>query len=72
MSWVIIFICDFVLFQTIALHSELLKKTRVDSSDVNAVLRLMDTSPIVGSHASTYLSFGEEKLCCQNVSKHLY
>ncbi|KAL0831103.1 hypothetical protein ABMA28_001975 [Loxostege sticticalis] len=50
---------------TIALHSEMLKKSRVDCWDVNSVLTLADTSPVVGTCAAQYASIGEEKLCCQ-------
>ncbi|KAL4715492.1 hypothetical protein ACJJTC_009118 [Scirpophaga incertulas] len=48
----------------IALHSEMMKKSRVDSWDVNSVLMLSDSSPVIGTCASTYVSVGEEKICC--------
>lgn len=50
---------------TLALHSEMLKKTRVDTWDVNTVLTLADTSPVVGACGPQYTSFSDEKLCCQ-------
>lgn len=53
------------VIQSIALHSEMSKKTTVDSSDVNCVLRLMDSSAIVGCTSPRYTTFGEEKLCHQ-------
>lgn len=55
------------MFQTIALHSEMMKKSRVDSWDVNTVLMLSDTSPVVGTSSSHYVAVGDEKLCCQMV-----
>lgn len=58
----------YLTLQTIALHSEMLKKSRVDCWDVNSVLTLADTSPVVGTCAAQYASIGEEKLCCQVVS----
>ncbi|XP_075974811.1 uncharacterized protein LOC142975697 [Anticarsia gemmatalis] len=51
------------VISTLALHSEMMKKTCVDSWDVNQVLMLSDTSPIVGTCATQYAAFGEEKLC---------
>lgn len=48
---------------TLALHSEMMKKTCVDSWDVNTVLMLADTSPVVGACVTQYTPFGEEKLC---------
>ncbi|XP_047019305.1 uncharacterized protein LOC124629792 isoform X1 [Helicoverpa zea] len=48
---------------TLALHSEMMKKTTVDSWDVNSVLMLSDTSPVVGSCVTQYATLGEEKLC---------
>ncbi|CAH2108083.1 unnamed protein product [Euphydryas editha] len=50
---------------TIALHSEMMKKTCVDSWDINTVLTLSDTSPIVGASVPHYVTVGEEKLCCE-------
>ncbi|XP_041988348.1 uncharacterized protein LOC121739832 [Aricia agestis] len=50
---------------TIALHSELMKKSSIDSWDVNTVLTLSDTSPVVGACSSRYVPIGEEKLCCE-------
>ncbi|XP_052754753.1 uncharacterized protein LOC113512493 [Galleria mellonella] len=50
---------------TIALHSEMMKKLRIDSWDVNTALMLSDTSPVIGTGTSQYATFGEEKLCCQ-------
>ncbi|XP_050347034.1 uncharacterized protein LOC126771279 [Nymphalis io] len=50
---------------TIALHSEMMKKTCVDSWDINTVLTLSDTSPVVGANVPQYISVGEEKLCCE-------
>ncbi|CAG9785460.1 unnamed protein product [Diatraea saccharalis] len=50
---------------TIALHSEMMKKSRVDCWDVNSVLMLSDTSPIVGTCPSQYTPVGDEKICCQ-------
>ncbi|KAJ2942586.1 hypothetical protein O0L34_g2053 [Tuta absoluta] len=58
------------MISTIALHSEMLKKSRVDSWDVNTVLMLSDTSPAVGSAAGQYASVGDEKLCCQVENLH--
>ncbi|XP_028172084.1 uncharacterized protein LOC114361280 [Ostrinia furnacalis] len=49
---------------TIALHSEMFKKTRVDSWDVNTVMSLTDTSPVVGTSVTQYVPLGDEKLCC--------
>ncbi|XP_045495289.1 uncharacterized protein LOC123694039 [Colias croceus] len=59
---------SYKLRQTInalALHSEMMKKSRVDSWDVNTLLMLSDTSPVVGTASTQYASFGEEKLCCE-------
>ncbi|XP_049867835.1 uncharacterized protein LOC126368027 [Pectinophora gossypiella] len=53
------------MISTIALHSEMMKKSRVDGSDVNTALMLADTSPVVGACAATYAPIGDEKLCCQ-------
>ncbi|CAK1601265.1 unnamed protein product [Parnassius mnemosyne] len=50
---------------TIALHSEMMKKSRVDSWDVNTVFTLSDTSPVVGTTNTPYAPVGEEKLCFQ-------
>lgn len=52
----------------LALHSEMLKKPRLDSNDVNMSLMLSDTSPVIAASAPQYVSFGDEKLCCQVVS----
>lgn len=65
-------LCNYVtfiyfMFQNIALHSEMMKKSRVDSWDVNTVLMLSDTSPVVGTSSSHYVAVGDEKLCCQVV-----
>ncbi|CAF4846735.1 unnamed protein product [Pieris macdunnoughi] len=49
----------------LALHSEMMKKTSVDSWDVNTLLMLSDTSPIVGTSATQYVTFGDDKLCCE-------
>ncbi|KAG6460382.1 uncharacterized protein LOC115450149 [Manduca sexta] len=49
---------------TLALHSEMLKKSRLDAWDVNSVLMLSDTSPVVGACGTLYTTFGEDKLCC--------
>ncbi|KAJ0175710.1 hypothetical protein K1T71_008869 [Dendrolimus kikuchii] len=59
---------SYKLRQTIsmlALHSEMLKKSRLDSSDMNMALMLSDTSPVIAASAPQYVSFGDEKLCCQ-------
>lgn len=59
---------SYKLRQTIsmlALHSEMMKKSRLDSSDVNMALMLSDTSPVIAVNAPQYVTFGEEKLCCQ-------
>ncbi|XP_032515123.2 uncharacterized protein LOC116768498 [Danaus plexippus] len=53
------------VISTIALHSELMKKSCVDSWDVNTVFTLSDTSPVVGSCLLQYVAVGEEKLCCE-------
>ncbi|KAI5643421.1 hypothetical protein NE865_04597 [Phthorimaea operculella] len=58
------------MISTIALHSEMLKKSRVDSWDVNTVFMLSDTSPAVGSSAGQYAPIGDEKLCCQVENLH--
>ncbi|KAM3964118.1 uncharacterized protein ACR2FA_001598 [Aphomia sociella] len=50
---------------TIALHSEMMKKSRIDCWDVNTALVLSDTSPVVGTCTSQYAILGDEKLCCQ-------
>ncbi|CAH2076077.1 unnamed protein product, partial [Iphiclides podalirius] len=50
---------------TISLHSEMMKKSCVDSWDVNTVLMLSDTSPVVGTTNSSFAPLGEEKLCYQ-------
>ncbi|XP_028034340.1 uncharacterized protein LOC114246130 isoform X2 [Bombyx mandarina] len=51
---------------TIALHSEMMKKSRVDAWDVNTVFMLTDTSPVAGACGSQYASFGDDnKYCCQ-------
>ncbi|XP_026483294.2 uncharacterized protein LOC113391519 [Vanessa tameamea] len=50
---------------TIALHSEMMKKKCIDSWDINTVLTLSDTSPVVGASVPQYVSVGEEKLCCE-------
>ncbi|CAH0407073.1 unnamed protein product [Chilo suppressalis] len=50
---------------TIALHSEMMKKSRVDCWDVNSVLMLTDTSPVVGTCSTQYAPVGDEKICCQ-------
>ncbi|XP_013142849.1 PREDICTED: uncharacterized protein LOC106106748 [Papilio polytes] len=50
---------------TIALHSEMMKKSRVDTWDVNTVLKLSDTSPCIGTTNNVYVPLGEEKLCFQ-------
>ncbi|GBP45162.1 hypothetical protein EVAR_95814_1 [Eumeta japonica] len=52
------------VISTIATHSEMMMKSRVDSWDVNTVLRLMDTSPVVGAAPTFYTTFGDEKLIC--------
>ncbi|XP_038215014.1 uncharacterized protein LOC119834659 [Zerene cesonia] len=59
---------SYKLRQTInilALHSEMMKKSLVDSWDVNTLLMLSDTSPVVGATTTQYTSFSEEKLCCE-------
>lgn len=48
---------------TLALHSEMMKKASVDSWDVNSLLQLTDTSPVVGACITQYATLGEEKLC---------
>ncbi|CAG9578632.1 unnamed protein product [Danaus chrysippus] len=53
------------VISTIALHSELMKKSCVDSWDVNTVFTLSDTSPVVGSCLLQYVAVGEEKVCCE-------
>lgn len=59
--------------QTIALHSEMMKKSRVDAWDVNTVFMLTDTSPVAGACGSQYASFGDDnKYCCQIVSLALF
>lgn len=58
-------------FQTIALHSEMMKKCRIDCWDVNRVLMLSDTSPVVGTSSSHYAAFGDDKMCCQVVREFL-
>uniref|UniRef100_S4PAG9 Transcription initiation factor TFIID subunit 6 n=3 Tax=Pararge aegeria TaxID=116150 RepID=S4PAG9_9NEOP len=50
---------------TIALHSEMMKKSCVDGWDVNKVLTLSDTSPVVGASAALYAPVGDEKICCE-------
>ncbi|XP_034826801.1 uncharacterized protein [Maniola hyperantus] len=50
---------------TIALHSEMMKKSCVDGWDVNTVLTLSDTSPVVGATAALYAPVGEEKICSE-------
>lgn len=59
-------------FQSIALQSEMMKKTSVDSWDVNTAFTLADTGPVVGATATHYTQFGEDKLCCPVVSYHLF
>lgn len=56
------------MFQSIALHSEMMKKTTVDSWDTNTAFTLADTGPVVGSTSTHYIQFGEEKLFCPVVS----
>ncbi|KPJ13372.1 hypothetical protein RR48_04411 [Papilio machaon] len=53
---------------TIALHSEMMKKSRIDSWDVNTVFTLSDTSPSIGTTNNVYAPLGEEKLCFQTES----
>ncbi|XP_068632677.1 uncharacterized protein [Battus philenor] len=53
---------------TIALHSEMMKKSSVDSWDVNTMLTLSDTSPIVGTTNANYAPLGDEKMCYQTES----
>ncbi|XP_063619741.1 uncharacterized protein LOC134792381 [Cydia splendana] len=48
----------------IALHSEMMKKSRVDTWDVNTVLTLSDTSPVVGANTVKYATVGDGKVCC--------
>ncbi|CAH2242511.1 jg2185, partial [Pararge aegeria aegeria] len=55
---------------TIALHSEMMKKSCVDGWDVNKVLTLSDTSPVVGASAALYAPVGDEKICCEIVRKY--
>ncbi|CAH0714180.1 unnamed protein product, partial [Brenthis ino] len=50
---------------TIALHSEMMKKSCVDSWDVNTAFMLSDTSPVVGASTPQYMTFSEEKICCE-------
>lgn len=46
----------------------MMKKSCVDSWDVNSALILSDTSPVVGASTPQYVTFGDEKLCCEVVS----
>ncbi|XP_073949505.1 uncharacterized protein isoform X2 [Choristoneura fumiferana] len=48
----------------IALHSEMMKKSRVDSWDVNTIFTLSDSSPVVGAATTKYAAIGEDKICC--------
>lgn len=47
----------------------MMKKSCLDGWDVNTVLTMSDTSPVVGATAALYAPVGEEKLCCQVVRK---
>ncbi|CAK1549460.1 unnamed protein product [Leptosia nina] len=49
----------------IALHSGIMKKSQVDSWDVNTLMVLSDTSPIVGASSGHFTTIGDEKLCCE-------
>ncbi|XP_050674129.1 uncharacterized protein LOC126971775 [Leptidea sinapis] len=51
----------------ISLHSELMKKSVLDSWDVNTLLMLTDTSPIIGTSSTQYttITSGDEKLCVE-------
>lgn len=46
----------------------MMKKSCVDSWDVNTLLMLSETSPIVGTSSTQYATFGDDKLCCEVVS----
>lgn len=46
----------------------MMKKSRVDSWDVNTILTLSDSSPVVGAATTKYATIGEEKICCPIVS----
>ncbi|XP_072938792.1 uncharacterized protein [Epargyreus clarus] len=54
----------------IALHSEMMKKSCMDSWDVNTVFRLADTSPVVGACSPQYAHITEEKICCEVETLH--
>lgn len=46
----------------------MMKKSCVDSWDVNTAFMLSDTSPVVGASTPQYMTFSEEKICCEVVS----
>ncbi|CAB3223851.1 unnamed protein product [Arctia plantaginis] len=51
------------IISTLSLQSEMMKKSCVDGWDVNSVLTLADTSPVVGACSTQYATLSEEKLC---------
>lgn len=58
----------FVL-QNVALHARHKKSPRVEVEDVNIVLKLMDTEPILGPSPPQWVPIGEtENLCTTVVS----